>query len=358
MAAVLDLRVSSAEEMEAARAREDVRYAQLGTGRCQCRLVAVETAHVQLRYEAWSLGLLRTGRAPREAVTFLVALSRCGSVRIQGQPAGPGEVLVLLPGEESDCRSTGPAQIVSVTIERAALEERVRALLDRHFGELRLQGRLHGLRADADLLRGICIDVAARASARPRLLRDAAFVKGVEAKLVKALFAGLGPPANAETPCRRRALAWRAEALLRQNLAEPPKIAHLCHALDVSERTLHEVFREHLDTTPKVYLKTLRLNAARHDLVRARDTTRVTDVALDWGFLHFGWFSQDYRRLFGETPRQTLERGRGDRADGERSPSKRGPSSPWAPEREKGAADRSERAWMTTPSYSTPALRA
>ncbi len=36
----------------------------------------------------------------------------------------------------------------------------------------------------------------------------------------------------------------------------------------------------------------------------------MTDVALDWGFLHFGWFSQDYRRLFGETPSQTLLRGR------------------------------------------------
>ncbi len=324
MAAVVDLRVSSVEEMEATLAGEDVRYAQLGTGRCQCRLVALKTAHLQLRYEAWSLGLLRTESTPREAVTFLVALDRWGSVRIQGRPAEAGEVFVLLAGEESDCRSTGPARIVSVTMERAVLEERVRALLDRHFGELRLEGRLHGLRADAALLRGICLDVATRAAAHPRLLRDAAFVKGVAAKLVKALFAGLGPSAKGETPCRSRALACRAEAWLRQNLAEPPTIAHLCHALDASERTLREAFRQHLDTSPKAYLKTLRLNAARHDLVKARDTTRVTDVALDWGFLHFGWFSQDYRRLFGETPRQTLERGRGDRSERERSPSKRG----------------------------------
>ena len=38
----------------------------------------------------------------------------------------------------------------------------------------------------------------------------------------------------------------------------------------------------------------------------------MTDVALAWGFVHFGWFSQDYRRLFGETPSQTLHRGRVD----------------------------------------------
>ena len=41
---------------------------------------------------------------------------------------------------------------------------------------------------------------------------------------------------------------------------------------------------------------------------QAASGMRVTDVALDYGFLHFGWFSQDYRRLFGETPRQTLQR--------------------------------------------------
>ena len=109
---------------------------------------------------------------------------------------------------------------------------------------------------------------------------------------------------------RGRVLALRAVAWLCQKLTEPPSIAALCAALGASERTLHEAFREHLDTTPKAYLKTLRLEAARHDLLTG-EVKRVTDVALDWGFLHFGWFSHDYRRLFGETPSQTLKRSRG-----------------------------------------------
>jgi AraC family ethanolamine operon transcriptional activator len=116
--------------------------------------------------------------------------------------------------------------------------------------------------------------------------------------------------APAETQNRGLALALRAEAWLRQNLAEPPTVAALCRALDASQRTLHQAFRDHLDATPKAYLKTLRLEAARRDLLGGAGRTRVTDVALDWGFLHFGWFSQDYRRLFGETPSQTLQRGR------------------------------------------------
>ena len=30
------------------------------------------------------------------------------------------------------------------------------------------------------------------------------------------------------------------------------------------------------------------------------------DVAMRWGFFHAGWLSQDYRRMFGESPSRTL----------------------------------------------------
>ena len=63
-----------------------------------------------------------------------------------------------------------------------------------------------------------------------------------------------------------------------------------------------------MGTTPKAYFKELRLTAARRELLRAERGARVTDVALRWGFLHFGWFAHDYRERFGETPSATLRR--------------------------------------------------
>ncbi len=268
---------------------------------------------MQVCVEHGSLSLLKRGRAPRGGVTFLVPTG--GGCRIQGRPVAAGGVVVLFDAEEMDYRSAGAARLVSVSMERSALEGRVRALLGRHLGELRLQGRLRGLWTDPEVLEHLGRDLAARAAARPGAFRDAAFASSLEARLVRLLFARFEAPSEAAPPCRSRALAKRAEAWLRQNLAEPPTIATLCEALHASERTLHEAFREHLGTTPKAYAKALRLNAARHDLLRGGATTRVTDVALDWGFVHFGWFSQDYRRLFGETPSQTLHRGRGDAGD-------------------------------------------
>ena len=322
---VMDVRVGSVEELERAAVGWDVRYVQLDSGRCLNRHVSLHTGRMQLRFESWSLGTMKIGRPPAGAMTFLVpggGESRC---RIQGRPVGAGEVVTLSDRDEFDYRSTGTSWLVSVSIERALLEAHVRTLFGRHLGELRLLGRLRGFRTDHVGLRRLCRALAARAAVRPGFLRGRAAARTVEKRVVQMLFARFEAPRDMDAPSRGRALALRAEAWLRQNLADPPTIAALCAALNASERTLHEAFRAHLGATPKSYLKTLRLNAAHHDLLRARPRTRVTDVALDWGFFHFGWFSQDYRRLFAETPSQTLQRARVDRgrgsADGKGAPS-------------------------------------
>lgn len=56
-----------------------------------------------------------------------------------------------------------------------------------------------------------------------------------------------------------------------------------------------------------------RLNLARRALLAARETrgggAKVSDIALDHGFLHWGRFAGQYRAMFGERPAETL-RGR------------------------------------------------
>lgn len=309
---VVDIRLSSGEAVERLALGWDVHYVQLDGGRCQTRLVTVQTGPMQLCLETWSLGTMKIGRPPAGAVTFLVSGGGEGRCRVQGRAIAAGEVVTLSARDEFDCRSTGPSWLLTISIERATLEAHVRALFGRHLGELRLLGRLRGFRTDHVALRRLSRAVAARAALHPGFLRSRVAASRLERRVVKTLFARFDAPREPDAPSRGRSLALRAEAWLRQNLAEPPTIAALCAALSASERTLHEAFREHLGATPKAYLKTLRLNAAHHDLLRARPSTRVTDVALDWGFVHFGWFSQDYRRLFAETPSQTLQRGRAD----------------------------------------------
>jgi AraC family ethanolamine operon transcriptional activator len=87
-----------------------------------------------------------------------------------------------------------------------------------------------------------------------------------------------------------------------------PYLSELCAAAHVSERTLQYAFKDILGMSPLTYLHRLRLHRARDDLRKAeKSTTTVTDIAIRWGFWHFGEFSRSYKNCFGEVPSLTLK---------------------------------------------------
>jgi len=92
-----------------------------------------------------------------------------------------------------------------------------------------------------------------------------------------------------------------------------PYLSELCNASNVSERTLQYAFRDIMGMSPLTYLHRLRLHRARDELRAAMsDSTTVTDVALNWGFWHFGEFSRAYKNCFNELPSATLRQDSGD----------------------------------------------
>jgi transcriptional regulator GlxA family with amidase domain len=56
------------------------------------------------------------------------------------------------------------------------------------------------------------------------------------------------------------------------------------------------------------YLRTVRMQRVREDLLKACDGDTVSAIATRWGFFEFGRFAGQYRKLYGETPSETLRR--------------------------------------------------
>jgi len=77
----------------------------------------------------------------------------------------------------------------------------------------------------------------------------------------------------------------------------------------MSVRTLHATFQQELGISCMAYLRRLRLDHVRAELLRTgRGDVRVTDVAMRWGFFHPSRFAQQYRERFGELPSDTVKR--------------------------------------------------
>lgn len=120
------------------------------------------------------------------------------------------------------------------------------------------------------------------------------------------VFARRGRPAIS----RHRVVAKALERV-EGSQGDMPFLEDLCHAADVSERTLRSVFNEYFGVGPIRYLRLHRLHRIRAALCAAqqgRDT--VASIVSGFGVWDFGHFAREYRAAFGESPSQTL-RGEG-----------------------------------------------
>lgn len=97
--------------------------------------------------------------------------------------------------------------------------------------------------------------------------------------------------------------------LLSEDLSQPIYSEEVARKLGLSVRTMHDVVRRYRGMSLHRYLRLRRLWLVRRRLLAGADSVKA--VALAFGFWHLSDFSGSYRGQFGETPSQTLERGRG-----------------------------------------------
>lgn len=105
-------------------------------------------------------------------------------------------------------------------------------------------------------------------------------------------------------------LLSRVLQLLPVSTGRTPRLAELCRAAGVSERTLRTAFIATLGMAPARYLRLRRLHLLRAALAVAdHSQTSVVVIAKRFGYTDCGRMAADYHALFGEYPSATLLRG-------------------------------------------------
>ncbi|MCX7168971.1 MAG: AraC family transcriptional regulator [Proteobacteria bacterium] len=116
---------------------------------------------------------------------------------------------------------------------------------------------------------------------------------------------GLAHPAKAIVPSHVK----RVEEYIAAHADQPLTIAALAAYAKVSTSSLYAGFRDFRNSSPMAYLKSVRLQRVNQDLRHADPAAEsVAQIALRWGFRHFGHFATDYKRMFGESPSETLRK--------------------------------------------------
>ena len=156
--------------------------------------------------------------------------------------------------------------------------------------------------------------IAAAAENTPEIFNEGHWARyGAQVEYMDSLFTAIescNPDEDVDTDKKGRSYSQIVRTCEDYTLkldGRRPYLSELCATANVSERTLQYAFHDIMGMSPLTYLHRLRLHRARDELRTAKSgATTVTDVAMNWGFWHFGEFSQAYKNCFGEVPSRTL----------------------------------------------------
>ena len=100
-----------------------------------------------------------------------------------------------------------------------------------------------------------------------------------------------------------------AMAACEANPQHPLTVTDMAHFAGVSIRSLQDGFKKYVGMSPTDYLRNVRLNRVREELLAERGfDSSIADIAFTWGFTHLGRFAKLYHERFGELPSETIRK--------------------------------------------------
>lgn len=99
----------------------------------------------------------------------------------------------------------------------------------------------------------------------------------------------------------------RAMQFIHAHLSKPITVAEIAEAAGTTPRSLQLYFRSEFGLSPMRYLRQQRLSLARRLILQAPQDSALGDIVFQSGFSHFGRFSAEYRKAFGELPSETRQ---------------------------------------------------
>jgi len=291
---------------------ETFSWSQLQTGSFEVRYAFLEAGPIILSTRRLNRGVKARAELVPQTSMIAVAADLSTQARWFGKEFDASNILATHAWVEIS--TPGPAWFCSVTIDENSLVRQfsqtpdVLSLLEETKRTRLSRDPFYALRLRYAIMR--CFWLAGT-SGTPEL------PMGVPAKTVYGTLVPLAAGAmerfdahavEASKSLTRRVTAVRScEAYMHEHAGETISLLDLCRVSQMRSRSLINAFEAVTGFSPMDYLKRLRLSGVRRALQLAdKETTRIIDLATDWGFWHMGHFSKYYRAMFGELPSQTL----------------------------------------------------
>ena len=291
---------------------EDAEITQIRAGSFVNSVSLVPLEHMVFRYGTKSTPWIACGTAAPGHVSLLMDLNYQSFPTSNGIRQESGPLVQLYGGGSEHCSmALDHGEYALVPIPNQILETSLRGLgidfmpvMAGRFAALQpeyetfrmLLDTINSLRHGAEISPEIFLSRELRRTAERELLTRLALVIGAAE-----------PPHGMDYRIDRMKVFGKARAFLHERSHTPVYLAELCAATGVPERTLRDIFQSVLGVSPLKYLQLRRMRQVRQALQQAdKRGHSVKEIALASGFWELGRFAVEYKRMFGESPSETL----------------------------------------------------
>ena len=263
------------------------------------------TPHIQFGTIYYTSAFLVRGFNPKKSVAITYHKTE-GIINYRNRRLKQSELLILTPDEEMDLVISDINTAFTIAIDEEFFQK--------SFYEY------YGLAFDGKIKKRMLLDPKQEQTfinflhywinhlpANHEVILKPEYYEKIEEEIIHTLFNFI--VIDGEKTKGENKILKKARELLEESLLDDLKLSDIANHLNINQRTLEYTFKQNLGITPKNYLQIMRLHAIRNELRTADpNTTKVSDIALKYAFFHMGHFSSEYKKLFGESPLQTLKK--------------------------------------------------
>lgn len=308
------LQASVVEQLAGGITGWEQRYDQVAPGRFGGALIERLGEGVQVFSEASSHALVQTCCVPLGSVWFGVPVpSNRLPVSVEGQVIDENCVAVRPGGVEFQLATPNDFEFLGVVVPLDELQAKLEVEGVRQFNKVNLDERcVASLNRNA--LESFKYEIQCLLNLRQAIsnieIKDSHELhERTIGALIDMLVSDASLPKLKVSAQYLRRLTHRVREYLDGNPSKYVTVAELSIVVGASRRALQDAFAQAWGTNPKNYLRARGLNSCRRELLNGNSHMRtVSDVAAYNGFLHLGQFGVDYKKLFGESPSETLKK--------------------------------------------------
>ena len=285
-------------------------YLQISSGHYSGYVSDIRFERVHMFLEYTSKALFQQGWLDEESVAVGVPMFANSAGVFCGSATGRDYVHVFSGQEGFEFYSPSELLMAGITVQRTELMQALtpdeQDALDKNCATAHVFSlETEGLEA----IRRFVAQVFVTVGEQPEVLQGGAVAAGIKQTLLSLLAETILHINDQSSATLAASRCWKiiaeTQEMVREQTDAPLSVTDLCLHFGVSRRMLQNCFQNMLAISPAAYLRAERLNAVRRML---KETDSVTEAAANWSFCHFGHFSQEYKKLFGELPSATLKR--------------------------------------------------